>query len=1005
MTAPNPRKRSSARSLDFADSSRSLRFLEELGLTTGDGDYVDEPAQRVVKELASSGNPDEAILLLLRLSETGDGALVIQHIREDPELASRLIKLLGASRALGEWLCANTGQWRILLDRPDEQLLLGDIAKCVGADLADPCTGVSGTVASTTGAEARSLLRLAYKRALVDVAARDLSGELNVEAVADRLTRMADALVQTALAVAAAEIGERAGEIRMAVIGMGKCGAQELNYVSDVDVIFVGEPIGETSEEEAMRIGAALATEIMAICVDVAWEVDPALRPEGKAGALVRTMEGHRSYYRRWARTWEYQALLKARPMAGDAELGAQYMADIASQTWHSAERDGFVEDVQAMRRRVIENLSDSIASRELKLGPGGLRDIEFSVQLLQMVHGRVDESIRGAATLEALQQLTDGGYVGREDATTLAAAYRFLRTIEHRLMLQRLRRTHLLPDDVRDLQPLARTLGYRTTSKGDESVSLLTDLGAHALEVRRLHEKLFYRPLLAAVAAVPEDALRLTTQAAAERLRALGFKRPDGVLKHLEALTAGTSRSAALQRILLPAMLSMFADAADPDAGVLAYRQVSELLGSTPWYLRLLRDDSAVTERLAHVLGSSRYLANLFGREPEAIQMLADLSQLQPRMSTALEMKMSAAAARSKDPDAAIDVVRSLRRAELVRIASADLLGYVDINHVGTALSALTDATIRAGLFVATRQVTADLGIVAEDFPCEIAIIGMGRYGGQEMSYGSDADVIYVFDTVPGADPNNAAKVAMRTVEQMVKLLSKPGPDPALGLDAALRPEGKQGALVRSIDGYAEYYQRWSKPWEMQALLRARPAAGDPLLGARFVQLIDRIRYPQDGLAAADVREIRRVKARVDNERLPRGADPHTHLKLGRGGLTDIEWTVQLIQLQHAGKDHGLQTVGTLEAIDAAVQAEHLSPDDADALEDSWKLVSRCRDANMLIKGKLSDQLPRHASELVAVARLLGYPADTGAGQFLDDYQRVTRRAHTVAEKLFYRD
>ncbi|WP_106848245.1 bifunctional [glutamine synthetase] adenylyltransferase/[glutamine synthetase]-adenylyl-L-tyrosine phosphorylase [Blastococcus sp. Marseille-P5729] len=986
--------------LDFTDPDRATRFLGPLGLVTEDGGFADAAAERIVRLVSDAADPDQAALLLARLAEAAGNEELIPTLRSDAEVARRVVAVLGSSRALGEWMCANSGQWELLRDRPESfKELLDGIASSVGADLDRPYTGESGQLATTTGSEAIRLLRTAYRRALLDVASRDLVGELSVESAADHLSEMAGALIQTALAVAAAELEERAAGVRLAVIGMGKCGAHELNYISDVDVIYVGEPVGETSEDVAMRNGATWASAMMRICKEIAWEVDAALRPEGKAGALIRTLDGHRSYYKRWARTWEFQALLKARPIAGDPALGAQYMEEIAAQCWQAAERDGFVEDVQAMRRRVEENIPDKFADRELKLGPGGLRDIEFSVQILQMVHGRADEKIREPATLEALSALTAGGYVGREDGRKLADSYRFLRTLEHRVMLTQLRRTHLLPENPDELLALARSLQY----EGDPVKALLADRERHAREVRRLHEKLFYRPLLSSVAAVPGDALRLTTEAAVQRLRALGFERPEGVLKHVEALTTGTSRTAALQRIVLPAILSMFADAPDPDGGVLAYRQVSEQLGRTPWYLRLLRDTGAVSGRLAKVLGSSKYVAGLLGRAPEAIQMFAESSQLEPRMETAIEMKMFAAAGRAGTPEEAIAAIRSIRRHELVRISSADILHRADILHVGSALTALTDATIRAALSVAAKEVGLERGIGMGDFPCDLAVIGMGRYGGAELGYGSDADVMYVYDVRPGADADEARGIALQTIELMISLLAKPGADPAVGLDADLRPEGRNGALVRSLDGYREYYERWSQPWEMQALLRARPAAGDVVLGARFIQLINPIRYPEGGLSPEQLIEIRRIKARVDTERLPRGADPKRHLKLGRGGLSDIEWTVQLLQLQH-GHDHPqLHTTSTLPALRGAVEAGLISSDDAVALAESWRLVSLCRAANMLAKGKASDELPRPPKDLVGVARLAQYPDSVTSEEFLDDYARKTRRARQVAERLFY--
>ena len=419
---------------------------------------------------------------------------------------------------------------------------------------------------------------------------------------------------------------------------MGKTGARELNYVSDVDVVFVAEA-GEAGDGPNIQTGvsrhamalatAKLAQDVMRIGRQVAWEVDAALRPEGKAGPLVRTLASHEAYYKRWASTWEFQALLKARPAAGDAELGRRYAKTISPFVWSAAEREDFVADVRAMRQRVIEHIPAAVADRELKLGRGGLRDVEFSVQLLQLVHGRGDESLRVAGTLRALEALRDGGYVGVDDAVSLGDAYVFLRTTEHRLQLQRLKRTHVIPDDPARLSWLALAMGFRPDSRGGAREVWQSEWSLHAREVRRLHEKLFYRPLLEAVARVPAEGLRLTPDEAGRRLAALGFADPARALRHIEALTSGLTRRAALQRALLPVLLSDFADSPDPDAGLLAYRQVSDLLGATPWYLRLLRDDGAVAPRLAYLLGTSRYVARMLGRAPEILRMLADDTEL----------------------------------------------------------------------------------------------------------------------------------------------------------------------------------------------------------------------------------------------------------------------------------------------------------------------------------------------------------------------------------------
>ena len=570
---------------------------------------------------------------------------------------------------------------------------------------------------------------------------------------------------------------------------MGKCGGRELNYVSDVDVVFVAEPEEGVAEEPALRTATQLASGLMQACSRTTaqgaiWPVDAALRPEGKAGPLVRTLSSHLAYYQRWAKTWEFQALLKARPVAGDLDLGQRYIESVCPLVWSAGERSHFVEDVQAMRRRVVEHVPQTEADREIKLGPGGLRDVEFAVQLLQLVHGRTDETLRSGTTLVALEALAAGGYVGREDARQLAAAYRYLRTTEHRLQLQQLRRTHTVPTDARHLRWLARSLGYRR----DPVAEFERERATHAREVRRLHEKLFYRPLLTAVARVPTEEARLTTDAARQRLEALGFADAVAALRHIEALTTGVSRRAAIQRALLPAMLGWFADAPDPDAGLLSFRKVSEALGGTPWYLRLLRDEGATAERLARVLATSRYIAELMGRAPASVALLTSLDELTFRSRDALRQELVAAVRRHDASETAVAAARGLRRQELVRIACADVLGRTDIESVGTALTDAAAAALAAALEAAVRKVESEL---RARLPVRLAVIGMGRLGGGEQGYGSDADVLFVYD---GPDDPDATQAAHDTAEEMRRLLALPAPDPPLLVDADLRPEGKQG-------------------------------------------------------------------------------------------------------------------------------------------------------------------------------------------------------------------
>jgi len=987
--------------MGFEDGERAAAGLRQLG------DGVAEP---LVALIARTADPDQALARLVGLVEVQDDpGPMLRALVDDEGTAMRLLSVLGASEALGEHLCRHPDHWRELTDptmgstRPAAYAVREALLNAVGAEPMDPVP-----VATRPDAEAVDALRVEYRRLLLRLASRDLAHHLGVDDAAAELADLAAGTLDAALAVARQRVGEQAAQARLAVVAMGKCGGHELNYVSDVDVIFVHEPADGADPDRVLRIATQLASHLIRICGDqtsegTIWQVDAALRPEGKAGPLTRTLASHRGYYERWASTWEFQALLKARAVAGDLDLGRDYVAMVQPMVWSAAGREGFVEDTQAMRRRVIEHIPAHHAERQLKLGSGGLRDVEFAVQLLQLVHGRTDPEIRQPTTLSALAELTRLGYVGRVDGEALSRAYAFLRTLEHRIQLYQLRRTHVVPEDAHSLRRLGRSMGYTK-----EPVETLDhEWQHHRREVRRLHEKLFYRPLLTAVARLDTAEARLTPEAATQRLAALGFVDPDAALRHLEALTAGVTRTANIQRQLLPAMLDWFAEAPDPDGGLFGFRKLSESLGRTPWYLTTLRDEGQVAERLAKLLATSRYVSDLLEKEPAGVRMLGEeLSPLEEQQyNQSIVEEMLSAAGRREGPEPAVRAIRAVRRRELFRIAAGDALGLTDVADIGAALSRITDATLEATLRMVMASVAQAKKL--DEPPVRMAVVAMGRYGGFELSYGSDADVLFVHEPVDDADQHEASSYAIAVANELRRLLALPGGDPPLEVDADLRPEGKQGPLSRSLESHAAYYAKWSKVWEAQALLRADAVVGDPGLRARFEALIDPLRYPPPGasgtgLTDEDVVEVRRIKARVDKERLPRGADATSHLKLGRGGLADIEWTVQLLQMQYAATVPALRTSRTLEALVAAREAELLSDTDADTLIRGWRWVSRVRNAIALVRGRGGDQLPHDIRERAAVANVLGYGAGA-TDEMVNDHLRTMRVSHSVVDRVFW--
>lgn len=955
--------------LGFVDLERAAARLESLA----------RPA--VVPTFAVAADPDAALEHVLRLAERAPDA--VDRVLGDGAAAAHFIRVLGASDGLAAFLHR----------RPEELLtLLDPIGPPLSAD--GYRAELLEAIGDAGGEQARVAMRVRYRRMLLRLAAWDLaqpSGLDAVERVAGALSDLAGAALEAALVIARRDAPFPPASVertRVAVIAMGKAGGRELNVLSDVDVVFVVEGADGVPDQLAVEVGTRLAVLTMRGIGELAiepglWEVDANLRPEGKDGALVRTLGSYLAYYERWAKDWEFQALLKARPIAGDLELGGRYVDAVAPLVWQSASRPGFVESVQRMRERVTEHIPADEVDVQLKLGPGGLRDVEFTVQLLQLVHGQRDERVRVRGTLPALVRLVEQGYIGRVEAAQFAEEYRFLRLLEHRLQLRVLRRTHLMPTDEAALRALARGSGLASTAE-----ELRARWQGVKARVRELHERLFYRPLLSAVATMPGEDLSLTSEQAIARLAAIGFRDPKAALGHIAALTAGLSRRAQIQRNLLPVLIRWFAEGADPDGGLLAFRRISDELGEAYWYLRLLRDSSSAAERMTEVLSGSRFVQALFERIPEAAQWLEDDEQLRPRTLGELLEEQEAITARYRDDEpAATRALRQLRRREMLRLAIASSVGVIGVDELGPALSDVVTTVLSGALALAHRF--GD-GI-------EFGIVAMGRYGGRELGLGSDADVMYVYRDM------GAGEAAQATAERIVHELARLTEDVRLplDLDIDLRPEGKNGAIVRSVASYRAYYERWSVSWEAQALLRARVVVGDVGVLREFERLIADVRYPE-APSEHDIREIKRIKARVEAERLPQGADPARHLKLGRGSLSDVEWLVQLIQLRHAARVPGLRTTSTLGALRAAEAAGLIAASDADRLRDAWLFASRARSAMTLWLNRTTDLLPRDRADLEGVARLMEYPPGS-ASRLEEDYLRVTRHARQVFERLFY--
>ena len=911
------------------------------------------PALR--EALDRCADPARVRLALDRLADAQPQVVAV--LRDDGLARDALIAVTAASRSLARGLEADPAMLDVLSDQHR---------------LAAELTPAEFRAAAPFGADPDALRRW-KRRELLRIAARDLLGLADMPAVGRELAGLADACLSVALEITACPIP-------FSVIAMGKLGGAELNYASDVDVVFAHDGDGEVAEQAARRFLAVMAEPS---ADGIVFRTDADLRPEGRAGRLSRDLASYEAYYERWVEAWEVQALLKARPVAGDPDLGERFAALAARVVWdHPFDPDAIREIRDQKARGEADLARRGLRDRELKRGRGGIRDVEFAVQILQLVHGRHDDGIRSRTTLTALAQLAGHGYVDQSDADALDDAYRFLRTVEHRLQLVDELQVHALPADDAARTDLARVMGMRDDRHTSALEAFDTTVMRHQSVVRAIHERLYFRPLLEAFA----GARPLSAEVVAERLAAFGFRDAAQIRGALHELTEGFSRQSKLMEQLFPLLLEWLSDGPDPDLGLLQLRTLAEGPARAASLATVFRESAGAAERMCRLLGSSRVLGQALRRHPEFVATLADDGALEARKSA----DQLAAEARQSlgwrgDPGAHRDGVRRFKRRELLRIGARDLLGFADVETVGEEMAALADATVDAALRSVEPRVP-------------FAVIGLGRLGGRALSYASDLDVIFVYEGDGAVDFQEAERAA----DDLIAELGAVTPEgEAFEVDARLRAEGRKGHLARSLAGYRQYYEQRAETWEFQTLTKARFVAGDPVVGHGFLAMVDPFVY-RDPFPEGWERDIRRMKARIETERIPLGEDPAFHLKLGRGSLSDVEFTVQLLQLRHGGRETLVRDVSTAGALGKLVGIGALDAEDAGTLAEAYRFCERARNHRFLHQGRGANSLPSDAAEGTHLARMLGY-AHRPLTSMREDYRRLTRRARRVVERVFY--
>lgn len=801
------------------------------------------------------------------------------------------------------------------------------------------------------------------------IAARDLLGLDELELVGGNLAALGRQALASASNLAAAADRDGPDSLSLAILGMGKLGGSELNYSSDIDILFVGDGPRERLDRRARAV-----MDIARRC----FRVDANLRPEGRDGPLVRTLDSYAAYWERWAEPWEFQALLKATPAAGDDHLGQRWFEAAQRALWARPFDAEALRSLRAMKSRAEAEVSrKGLSARELKRGPGGIRDIEFTVQLLQLVHGHLDPDLRGPNTLAMLTEMISAGYVDETDATQMANSYRLLRAVEHRLQLVDEQQVHTLPKDSASLDHLARVLGRRDDVTGTAGEQLERELRLTQATVRSIHERVYFRPLLEAFATSGVDDALLSPEAAAARLAAFGFIDARRTQAAVQELTRGLNRSSRLMQQLLPLLLDWLSESPDPDLGLLVVRNLLNGPQHSRPLVETFRDSPAAARALCQLAGTSRLLGETLQHNPDLIARLPDPDVLGTRTRTELIDSATAALDLRHGLDDQQVSLQRWKQRNLLGIAARDLFGVADVRTVGTDLTKLAEATVETALATLEPKIP-------------FAVLGLGRLGGAELAYGSDLDVIFVHD---GGEPGHADE-ARRLATSLTKFVNGITPSARIyEIDPDLRPDGKSGALSKSFGAFEIYWREHAQTWERQAMTRARVVAGDLELGNQVLDAVDPYVWGP-GLNADQIRDIRRMKARIEAERIPMGEDPDFHLKLGRGSLSDIEFTAQMLQLQY-----DVKATGTLGALNALAASDVLSLEDAATLAEAYEFCELVRNRWFLVNSAPSDSLPIQPEPLLWLSRAL----ETSSGELREHYRRVTRRSRKVVERVFY--
>jgi len=1024
--------------LGMRDLSQAQKNLELLRSATG-SEGLSGLLHGLFTNLSIAADPDMALNNFERfVNALNDIPSFLSLCRMRPDILVSLVTIFGSSRFLSTFLVSTADDSLTLLSDPE--FLTGPAGKLRFAERLAFMLGDAADDKSFS-----RILRLYRKQEMLRIGLRDLLNRADFRETVEDLSDLAEVCVQRAYEWADSGLRSRFGRPVIAnadrrstpagfsVIAMGKLGGRELNFSSDVDLMYVytadGETEGVTSldgtrmnkitnHQYFIKLAEKLSAAIGEKTEDgFVFRVDLRLRPEGQRGSLAQSLGGYELYYESWGQTWERSALLKARPLAGDGAAGKEFMERITPFVYRKYLDYGAISEIRDMKQKINKDVEQKGRTyRDVKLGYGGIREIEFVVQALQLIYAGRDPSLRETNALRALHMLSQKGLITYQEHADLAKAYVFLRTMEHRIQILDDLQTQTMPSDERELRTLARRAGY--LERGKETESLLRDYAEHTRKVRSIYDDLFAFTGEERATEIAASEYDLLLDAETSELEAIalfgryGFRDPGKAYRNLLLIREGpafvhrTPRSRKLFNEIFPTLFHEIITSPDSDMALNHLESFLSAQGSWETFQSLMRLDPSAVKVLIAIFANSEYLSRMIVGRPVLLQNLLESRKTYGAGTyRVFARELSDALSIASGITERIDTLRRFKHQEEIRIGIADLLSNMNLMCVSRELSKLAEVCLDASLRLAVSETGRRSGIAAPS--SGLAVIGVGKLGGRELTYGSDLDILFVCSEKCETQLSAGftafeyfSKVAEKTIAYL-STITREGF--VFRVDTRLRPTGSKGPLVQSVDAFRNYFSTQAETWERQALLRARYVAGDRKVSDEFCDAIQDLIF-RDADKAVLAEDIRTMRKRMEGE-IGKVNATHYNIKQGIGGLVDIEFLVQYMQLLHGKRHRWVRIPGTYNVLRALGKHNLLEQRDFRVLTRAYLFIRQLESRMRIVTDQGTDDLSRDPQALRFLARRMGYNEDGGsAGQkLLNDYENLSAQIRGVFEKIIH--